>query len=357
MFLGRLGSLNSVEQLSASPALKNFIGNELPSADSLGRIMNLSYPSTIRKVNHQIYSILKSNKALAAPAHEVVALTLDGHESHSSYKRHCSGCLARKKVIGGKEVAQYYHRNVTAQLVFRDLKFMLDAEPQLPGEGEITCALRLLDRVLIEYARAFQVVVMDALYARSNVFNKIVSHGKNAIAVLKDERRDLRSVAENAFKARGPDVTFRIEKKDYQCWEHIDSESWNQVDTSVRVIRSIESKSVRENSPKASWTWVTTILPDAASISTIVQISHSRWCIENEGFNELSNHWHADHVYKHDAVAIQNFWLMAIIAYNLLRAFYIRYLKPAVRKGKYMLHFARTVRAELYFDSTSVAPP
>src|SRR5208282_4654011 len=178
MFLGRLGSLNSIEQLSDSSLLREFTGSPLPSADSLGRIMDRIYPSTIRKVLHHIYSALKSNKALIAPSHGMIALALDGHESHSSYKRHCSGCLARKKVINGEEVTQYYHRNVTAQLVFRDFKFLLDAEQQLPGEGEISCALRLLHRVLVEYSRAFHVVVMDALYAKSNVFNKIARHGK-----------------------------------------------------------------------------------------------------------------------------------------------------------------------------------
>jgi heme A synthase len=55
-------------------------------------------------------------------------------------------------------------------------------------------------------------------------------------------------------------------------------------------------------------------------------------------------------VYKHGALAVHNFWLMAMIACNIFRAFYIRNLKPAVRHGKTMLHFARAVAAELYLD-------
>lgn len=365
MFLGRLGSLNSVEQLSASPALQDFVGSDLPSADSLGRIMNLCFPSTIRKVLHHIYSTLKANKALVAPSHGMIALALDGHESHCSYKRHCSGCLARRKVVNGEELTQYYHRNVTAQLVFSNFRFLLDAEPQLPGEGEITCALRLLDRVLQEYARAFHVVVMDGLYARSNVFNKIIKHGKEAMAVLKDDRRDLLKVADADFQKRAPDDIFKIKDTEYKCWELIDSEAWNQVDRRVRVVRSLESKTAPVGGSTgacigqstSSWTWVTTLLPEAANIQTVVQVGHSRWSIENEGFNELANHWHADHVYKHDAVAIPNFWLMAMIACNLFRAFYIRNLKRAARVGRTMLHFARMIAAELYIDFASGIPP
>jgi hypothetical protein len=270
-------------------------------------------------------------------------------------------------VVNGEELTQYYHRNVTAQLVFRDFTFLLDAEPQLPGEGEISCAQRLLDRVLIEYPRAFHVVVMDALYAKSTVFNKIIEHGKEAVAVLKDDRRDLLVAAEAAFQKRGPDTMFNIEKTEYQCWEHIDDKSWDQVDRCVRVIRSIESKPMAPtrftrtctDRSTSSWTWVTTISPEAESIQTVVQIAHSRWSIENEGFNELANHWHADHVYRHSAVAIHNFWLMAMIACNIFRAFYVRNLKLAVRKGKTMLHFARVITAELYLDVTAVrgVPP
>ncbi len=365
MFLGRLGSLNSVEQLNASPALRAFVGGDLPSADSLGRIMNLCFPSTIRKVLHHLYSTLKANKALAAPSHGMIALALDGHESHCSYKMHCSGCLARRKVVNGEEIIQYYHRNVTAQLVFQDFRFLLDSEPQLPGEGEISCALRLLDRVLQEYPRAFHVVVMDGLYARSNVFNKIIEHGKEALAVLKDHRRDLLIVSDADFRKRAPDAVFKINQTEYQCWERTDEESWNQVDKGVRVVRSVESAPAKASGPTtapvapqtSSWTWVTTLMPEAASIQTIAQVGHSRWSIENEGFNELGNHWHADHVYKHGAVAIQNFWLMAMVACNLFRAFYLRNLKLVARAGKTMLHFARMITAELYVNSTSDRPP
>jgi len=57
---------------------------------------------------------------------------------------------------------------VTAQLIFRNCRFNLDAEQQLPGEDEVACAIRLLDRVVAKYPRAFDVVIADALYARSD---------------------------------------------------------------------------------------------------------------------------------------------------------------------------------------------
>ncbi|MBI3694809.1 MAG: hypothetical protein HY238_08220 [Acidobacteria bacterium] len=56
---------------------------------------------------------------------------------------------------------QYYHRQVTLMLLAgappgRDpVRLLLDHEPQRAGEDEIATALRLLDRVIAAYPRAF----------------------------------------------------------------------------------------------------------------------------------------------------------------------------------------------------------
>jgi len=50
--------------------------------------------------------------------------------------------------------------------------------------------------------------------------------------------------------------------------------------------------------------WATT-LPEALAPSArvAVQYGRGRWQIENEGFNKLSNHWHADHYFHHRPLA------------------------------------------------------
>lgn len=40
----------------------------------------------------------------------------------------------------------------------------LDLEPQLPGEDEVGCATRLLERVMLNYPRAFDLILADGLY-------------------------------------------------------------------------------------------------------------------------------------------------------------------------------------------------
>ena len=77
------------------------------------------------------------------------------------------------------------------------------------------------------------------------------------------------------------------------------------------------------------------------------QLGHARWDIQNQGFNELVNRWHADHVYRHEGTAMLVMWLLTMLAANLFAAFYGRDLKPALRAAFDTLHIARQMLTEL----------
>ena len=112
---------------------------------------------------HHVYSRLKRNQALPDIGGLSVAV-LDGHETHASYRRRCSGCLQRTIPSESGERIPYYHRNVTLQLLTgSELRILLDLEPQRPGEDEVATARRLLERVLARYPRAFQLLLADGL--------------------------------------------------------------------------------------------------------------------------------------------------------------------------------------------------
>ncbi len=367
MFLARVGSLNALEQLKNSSTLLTFIAAELPSADTIARVFALIDPDTIRRANREIYTRLKRNKALELLKHGLTPLNIDGHETHNSYLQHCDGCLERTINKGtDSEKIQYYHRHVTAQLVFSNFSWLLDAEPQLPGEDEVACAIRLFKRVIIHYPRAFDVVAADALYAKSNFFNLILEHNKDAITVLKDDRRDLLKDAHGLFADKAPTCVFSRNGTTVECWDASNFQSWPQVTKPVRVLMTKETqKPIRrqldgklKDQPISSWIWVTTLSPHRASARAVVEIGHGRWNIENSGFNETVNHYFADHVYKHDPTAMLNFWLLCMTAYNIFHCFYLRNLKPIVRAHHTMLHIAREVLAELYCGRVlAVHPP
>ncbi len=353
MILVRLGSLNALEQTRSSRFWSQWLGGAIPSADTVGRVFALTDCDTIRDGIHEVYTRLKRNKALKPPWHGLVALVLDGHESSASYRRCCPGCLQRTIHTTGEDHIQYYHRNVTAQLVTDGMPFLVDAEPQKPGEDELAAAVRLLDRVAQNYPRAFDVVAGDALYCQAPFFEFVVGLGKDVLAVLKDERRNLLQDAQGLFEHMEP-TRIRDGSRQRCTWDAEGFRSWPSLDRPVRVVRSMETTTVRRQLDKqeetlvSDWMWVTTLSSSRASTNAVVHLAHHRWDIENQGFNEAVNQWHSDHVYKHDPTAILAFWLLTMLVINVFRAFYPRNLKPQRRRNSSMLHIARRLAAELY---------
>lgn len=352
MFLSRLGSLNAVEQSRPSRFWRQWLNGPVPSADTLGRVAALVQTNGLRTLLHNLYSRLKREKALAPPSHGLMAAVLDGHESHATFRRCCPGCLQRTIHTQAGDRIQYYHRHAALQLVGQDFSMILDAEPQRPGEDEVATALRLLERVLPIYPRAFDVIVADAMYADPRMFNYALDHHKDVLVVLKANQPGLLEDARGLWEQTTPE-TVSSGGRTRTCWDLEGFTTWQQVIRPVRIVRSLEEWSVRRQLDgqveelSSDWVWVTTLSKARASTAAVTQLGHGRWTIENQGFNELVNRWSADHVYKHQPNAMLVFWLIAVICLNLFLAFYQRNLKPAARRAANMLQIARLVTAEL----------
>ncbi|MGA8221507.1 MAG: transposase [Candidatus Acidiferrales bacterium] len=362
LFWARMGSINAWEHLGGSRFWCRWLEERTFSADTLGRVHALLDADGLRQGIHYIYERLKRNKALP-DIYGLGVAVLDGHESHASYWRHCPGCLQRTIRSEGGDRVQFYHRQVTLMLLpgaapkRPAVRLLLDHEPQQAGEGEVETALRLLARVMAAYPRAFDLILADALYAEAPFFNFLLAHGKHALVVLKDERRNLYQDVAGLF----PHVTPQPGSyRSRQCswWDFPDLTSWPQVDAPVRVIRSLETYSIRRQSDKqeepqsSDWIWVTTLSATQVPVGRAVHLGHQRWDIENYAFNELVNEWHSDHVYKHDSSAMECFLLVAFLAYDLFHAFLALNIKPAARRGKTQIFWAKLIAAELYSEVT-----
>jgi len=368
MFWARMGSLNALEMSGASRFWKHWLGQPMPSADTMGDVHSKMDVGTLREAIHQVYGRLKRNKALP-DNHGISLAIVDGHESHASYLRHCTGCLERTIHTESRDRIQYYHRQVTLLLVTgappgrQPLRLPLDQEAQRPGEDEVATALRLLERVLVRYPRAFDLVLADGLYAQARFFNFLLEHHKHVLAVLKDERRNLYQDAAGLFDSLPP-IQGTYRSRDCQWWDLGDLVSWPEVKVPVRVIRSVETYSIRrqldqkDETLTSDWVWVTTLPSAQVSVGRAVGFGHQRWDIENHGFNELVKGWHADHVLKHDGAAIECFLLLMFLAFILFHAFLYLNVKPALRKGKSKEFWASVMAAEIYkaFIPSALSP-
>ncbi len=347
----RLGSFNAIEEERPGGRWRRWLGGDIPSAETLGRCAAAADREALRRGLADHYHRRRRKKTLKPVAGKWWPLVFDGHESSASFLRSCPQCLTRTVKTRKGPRTQFYHRYVMALLLHRDGAVLMDVEPQRPGEDEMAAALRLLERALATYPRAFNLVGGDALYLHPDFANLALAHGKHFIAVLKNEHRDLLVDARSLFATQAP-VCHAAKTTAFQWWDIEGFTTWPQLGRPVRVVRSVETTAVtrqRTRKPQAQtreWLWATSLRQTTAPTKLVVQIGHGRWTIENDGFNQLVNAWHADHVYKHDLDAMVTLWLLVCLAYNLFRAWLTRNVKAVLRRGRTCRFWVRRLLAE-----------
>jgi len=351
----RIGSLNGLEQARSGGFGLRWLGGKVPSADALGDAAASLSLDDLREEAYRQYLVLKRNKAIQPLPGGFLVLVLDGHESGASYLRSSSGSLQRKVATAKGERVQFYYRHVAALLLHGGGQLLLDIEAQHAGEGEIAAALRLFERVAKRYHRAFTVVAGDALYLTPDFCRRVRSKGKHFVIVLKNENRDLITDARGLLPLVEP-ILWEEKGVRHQCWDISGLTTWTQFGSPVRVVRSLETRSVRRQltdevvTETTEWLWATSLPKDQASTKTIVRIGHGRWIIENQGFNELVNEWHADHIYKNHPQAIAALLLLVFLAYNLFHALISRNIKSAIRNTYTARFLARKLSASFYAE-------
>jgi len=338
LWLCRLPSLHALEILGRRGAGRRVLRHRMPGADQMANISEILDVPGLRAVLSRMYKRTVRNKVLQPLRGHRLAV-VDGHEINCSYRRCCPHCQQRQITVHGQLRTQYYHRVVAFQLVGPGFRFLLDLELLGPHDDEGTAALRLIRRVLESSPRCFDILLGDGLYPQARIFKLLRQHGKHALVVLKDERRDALKDARGLFRPT-PDQTFTRGSTQCQCWDVGDLESWDSYPGKVRVVRSVETTTIRsyqngqrtDRQQTTEWVWVMTITAAELPAEHVVTFGHERWRIENEGFNELCNHWHANHYFHHHPNSIVALWLMLFIAHALFHCF-LRNLKPCIRQN------------------------
>ncbi len=220
----------------------------------------------------------------------------------------------------------------------RDFTYMVDIEPQRNSDGEITAALALYERVHRAYSRSYDIVMGDALYSCQSIWKSVLANGKQIITVLKDNCKTFLDEATKLMEHQAP--VMRKKKSTIQEIREVsDCASWWDNKTKICVVSCRDTKTIKrqltgevEEVVGKKWFWASSFSVDDIDVFRFVDIARKRWTIENEGFNALVTNWHADHVYRHEDRAFENFSLLTILAANIFQIFYHRNLKPARRK-------------------------
>jgi len=345
MMLTRVGSLHAMAMVGADRTRRWSPLTVQPSDDTLSRGLDGLGSNAVRSILAHCFERLVRMKALR-PRHGMWTIVIDAHESHASFDHCCRACLRRVVATKNGDRIEYYHRHVTALVPALPYCVALDIEPIRPGEDEVAAARRLILRILRRFPRLFRLVLADSFYPQGAFFNFLREHRLHVMTVLKQEARLLMQEARLLRQSVQP-VHFRINEVDYSVWDIPSEDTWDSCACPVRVI--INEERHRNEKDNANWVWVTTLDQDAHPAATLVPVGHDRWCIENQGFNELSNHWHADHVYRHSPEAILASILLTMLAHLLFHQFYWHNLSHHFRRSHSKLHVARRLLAELYF--------
>lgn len=317
-FVFRLPSFQQLEAELAQPALQRWIGADRAFRDDVLRYSLSGFSlDGLQSMLVSVNRTLKRNKAFdAGRVRGRIVAALDGIEVLSSYSRCCDACLQRRVTVrknGIKtEQVQYFHRAVGCQIVSGPVKAFLDFEWLQPNEGEETAALRLLRRLPQLYGSPFfDILLLDALYAQTAVLDLAQQIGWDLVISLKQNQPDLYRSAVRLFGQRSPDAAFTQQRdhKTYQVllWDTEGLPFSSNDPRLVRVLRSEETLTenhyrqgqIQAEQTSHEWLWITTLALKTFPAPQLRRLGHDRWILENNGWNDLTQHWAFKHGFLH----------------------------------------------------------
>ena len=210
--LFRLPSINALEGDLKESDFQKIIGRKPTpglkafSAEVIDNVLDKMHLDRMRDGIEEIIWKAERNKAFREGSYGTLrGVAIDGWEPFASFDRHCDHCLERKVKVKNpatgevEERLQYYHRYAVAMLIGPVVDVVLDLEPVRNGEarradgedvhheGELTAALRLIDKLHVRYGTFIDSFVLDALYANGPVMAKLDDYGYGGFVVLKKD--------------------------------------------------------------------------------------------------------------------------------------------------------------------------
>lgn len=355
LFLGgllRIGSRLGLEIKSRKKGWQRLVGRAKPiSDDAMGYVLERYNLLDLRTVLMEVNSDLKRNKVLdSCKIDGLLVVALDGNEQFHSRSRCCAQCCQREIEIKDPQghaiqVREFYHRHIYAHISGPQFSTILDLEALRPGEEECQAALRLLDRIRSNYGvRFFDVVTVDAWYAKGPFLKAVLALGWSVVCVLKQSRYEIYQEATRLSALQKAQAWETEDKRHIRAWDVKNLPFTDDALETMRVVlteegsrqrKQVAGKFVQEKKSN-HWRWLVDPSLDGYGPSTIWKIGHSRWGIENHAFNELTQHYQLTHCTRHEPTAMLAWLLLRVLAFNLFDC-YVRVHGKLWRQGRVTL--------------------
>ncbi len=352
VFLGAAMQIPSLLQIEAEcheGALAKRIGPI--SDDTLGYALQRQSPEPVFALSCEIARRLKRNGVLRSDwSRGLVVGAVDGIEICSSFARCCDACMAREvqhKVNGEMRTdIQYYHRIVVVALVSTPFPIPLGVRFQKNGEGEVACALALLQDLVDQLGRRFlDVVVGDALYLQAPFVKEVERLGLVWSFTLKENQPELLRESERCTQDSATGVHTEP-GREIRYW-HLPEVYWPVADRVVRVVKTIRTEHQRRITVSEKDGHRTKSTMAATQVSTnfyatnfelgsvsplfIHQFSRSRWRIDTEVFQTITTDCHLKHPAVHQTTALVVLTMIRFLAYTLSLVYYQRQVRSHAR--------------------------
>jgi hypothetical protein len=352
VFLGATMQIPSLLQIEAEchdGALAKRIGPI--SDDTIGYALERQSPDPVFALSCEIARRLKRNGVLRSDwSRGLVVAAVDGIEICSSFARCCDACMEREiqhKVNGEMRTdIQYYHRIVVVALVSTPFPIPLGVRFQKNGEGEVSCALALLQDLDDQLGRRFlDVLVGDALYLQAPFVKEVERLGLVWAFTLKENQPELLREAER-FTQKSPTGVHAEPDREVQYW-HLPEVDWPVADRLVRIVKTVRienrrritvsekdghrTKSKTAATQESTNFYATNFELGSISPLFIHQFSRSRWRIDTEVFQTITTDCHLKHPAVHQTTALVVLTMIRFLAYTLSLVFYQRQVRSHAR--------------------------
>ena len=345
-----LKSIKSIEDETVSGAFQSRIG--FISDDSIKYGLEHLDRESVQQLWNHLCKRIKRNGVLRDCGEgfdDYIVAVLDGIETYCSANRQCPRCKTRKIRTGKGKKLQYYHQIVVLTLVGYDFSIPIGIEMVEPGEGEVSSALRLLERLVNQLGKRFiDIVIGDAAYCTPRFFRECEAMGLIPGAVLKKNQLDLLESATAQKKQIPPCWEHQEEKEKLKLWDLKDV-IWDTANKEVRVIYA--DREVYLTAKKAEvGTWVEkkrvfvfSKKMDHLRAGVAYKMGIHRWDIDASLFMNMVKHWHLKHQTLHFKNAYENLLNIRFISYMIFMLFHIRHINSR-RKNRITSHLTMAKR-------------
>jgi len=336
----RIKATSTIESETQEGVLKKRVGEI--SDDTIGYGLDRLPIRSVRNSWNMLSKIAKRNGMLRDnPFHDYIVGVFDGIEVYKSYKRQCSRCLTRKIETKKGIRIQYYHRAVVLILAGYDFPIPIGLDMMRKGEDEVSCALRLLNRIVHDLGvRFLDIVIGDALYCIPRFFEECEKLGIFPGAILKDNQENLLETAISMKKRTEPVIKEEYDDEKLELWD-LHEVIWDTADTDVRVLwadRKVLERDEDSQDKSPKWVDKKRVFAFSKKINhlqakVVYNIGVHRWDIDAIIFMDMVKHWHLKHKTLHFENAYENMLSIRFMAYMLFMFFFFRHINSR-RKSK-----------------------